>query len=178
VQYVAVDGAWFRVHLSDGDDCTDINDVKSPTFTTGMIGGVEVVLIDGIGRLDSADRTLNKIIRAKIHELNGWIDYPGWTLDIEIHFFDLKDTWDSPFYDSPIKRWKYGRREFNNVEINYIAGGHVFHHLGVPSDYAYAFVFYWKSQFKDPDGNPVQPTAGTWYWFNKGYNEYDERKGW
>ncbi|MBW7989771.1 MAG: hypothetical protein FVQ84_07125 [Planctomycetes bacterium] len=178
VEYVDIDGAYFDISLTDGSDITDACDVKVPKFEIDGINGVQVVLIDGIGRLDSGDRTLNKILFSKIHGLNKWRDYPGWRLDIIIHAYDLATKWDSPFYTSKIKSWKYKGREFNNVEINYINGGHIFSHLGVPYDIAYYYVFYWKARYKDPEGNPVQPSVGTWYRFNKGYNEYGSRKDW
>jgi len=178
IEYVDIDGAFFNISLTDGSDITDACDVKVPEFRIDMIAGVQVVLIDEVARLDSGDRTLDRILKATIHGLNGWWNYPGWRTDILIHSLDLKNKWDSPFYDSKIKSWKYKGREFNNVEINYINGGHIFSHLGVPYDIAYYYVFYWKATYKDEAGNPVQPSVGTWYWFNKGYNEYGTRKDW
>ncbi|MFH1716051.1 MAG: RHS repeat-associated core domain-containing protein [Planctomycetota bacterium] len=180
IEYVDVDGAWFRVHLTDGSDITDVCDVaKVPIFEVDMVGGVQVVLIDGIGRLDSGNRTLNRIIRAKIHEINSLIPFDDWRENIAFYFDYLKNKWDSPFYKSNVKLWKYKDRQFNNVEVNYIAGGHLMRHLNIPFNAGYALVFYWKSQYKDPvTGDPVQPSTGTWYWFNQGYQHYDDRKDW
>ena len=62
-----------------------------------------------------------------------------------LYFNYLKDDWDSPFYKSTISKWKYKGEEFNNVEVNYIAGGHVMHHFGIPSDDAWFLVCKWKS---------------------------------
>jgi hypothetical protein len=95
---------------------------------------------------------------------------PEENLIAEGNVFYLTVSGKCPFHAEPL--------QFNNVEINYINGGHVFSHLGVPYDIAYYYVFYWKAQYKDPAGNPVQPSVGTWYWFNKGYNEYEIRKDW
>ena len=178
IEYVDVDGAWFRVNLTDGNDLTDACDVKVPDFEITSVGGVQVVLIDSIGRLDSGYRTINRIIRAKLHEINSLTNLGNWRLNIALHFNYLKNEWDTPFYKSHVKNWKFDGKQFNNVEINYIAGGHLMRHLEIPSDLGYALVFYWKSQYKDAAGNPVQPSVFTWFWFNRGYNEYEKREDW
>ncbi len=169
IEYVDIDGAYFRVHLTDGNDITDACDVSVPNFETAMVGGVQVVLIDGVGRLDSKDRTLNNIIAASVHSVNEW--WPR--APVPSNLWRLRYRCDTPFEDN-IVNWKYKGMDFKRDEINFILEGHAMKHLNIPYEVALqVLVSGWKQhKYKHP------PSGGTLYWFEKGYNEYASRSTW
>jgi len=175
VEYADIDGAYFDISLTDGSDITDVCDVCEPNFKIGMIAGVQVVLIDGVGRLDSGDRTLNRITRASVHRVNQWWLYGSWSLNLAMHQGDLrgKNT-ETPFQDSKIVFWKYKCMKFDRSEVNYILEGHAMARLGIPYDVGQnVLVSLWKNV---KWGHA--PSGKTFYWFEKGYNEYESRKTW
>ena len=90
-----------------------------------------------------------------------------------MHRWDLEKRCDTPFRDIGIINWKYKGKKCTRDEINYILEGHAMRHLEIPSDVAWAIVCFWKGHEYSHD-----PSSMVWYWWNKGYNEYKERKDW
>ena len=175
IEYIDIDGAYFDISLTDGSDITDVCDVKVPKFEFVHVGGIQVVVIDGIGRLDSGDRTLNRIIGASVHRVNQWWRYGSWTVNLAMHQGDLrgKNT-DTPFQKSTVVNWKYKGMKFDRSEVNYILEGHAMARLGIPYDFGQnVLVSGWKNLRWGH-----APSGKTLYWFEKGYNEYESRKTW
>jgi hypothetical protein len=170
VEYATIDGAYFDISLTDGSDITDVCDVCEPVFDIVNVYGVQVVVIDSIGRLDSEDRTLNRIINASVHRVNRW--WPR--LPNPLNLWRLRYRCDTPFHNNKIVDWKYGGIKFKRDEINFMLEGHAMHHLRIPYEIALnVLVSGWKNW---EYGHA--PSAGTVFWFEKGYDEYDDRNEW
>lgn len=157
---------------------------EEPVLAIETVGGVKVLTVGGVGILD--DTFLNDIIESSIHRVNQWWTCRYWWINFRLNFWKLQSRrrfrrgetgeCDTPFYklEKPAK-WKYngGNLYWSSGDINYILEGHAMAHLGIPSDYAWFLVCKWKNIVWKKD-----PSCGTWYWWNKGYNEYGSRMDW
>jgi len=172
-----VDGN-FRVYFAPCGKWTEF-----PTFGNIMVGGVPVVTIDGIGRLDSGDRTLNMIIAGSIHAQNLY-NRPliPTVLPTQLNPFKIADLIhklfgsQTPFaedYDSP-QKWYYKGKKYDKSEVNYILMGHAMKHQKVAHYLGVSLARLWK---KAAWGHNAFP-EGALYWFTKGYGEYGERADW
>jgi len=126
VEYVDINGAYFELHLTDGNDLTEIGDVNAPEFSIASVGGVDVVLIDGIGRLDSNLRTLKMIMGAWFEKI---MAQPRWSWSIADWYQKLRNCAVTPFRGTKlnqmpdVKIWKYRGKTYGFSEVNYIGFG-------------------------------------------------------
>jgi RHS repeat-associated protein len=122
------------------------------------------------GLLD--DRTLEKIIKSSVHSVNLWSNSSYWAINLWKHLGDFISKCDTPFhFYANQSSWFYKGSIYSSDEVNYILEGHAMAHLGIPRSVGEWLVKQWKSWRYDK-----VPSSGTWYWWNKGYDEYKQRK--
>ena len=170
------------------DETPTTRDVDSPPTDPTVVDTVPMLWVDDVGILDN--RTVDRILRPVIHEINGWrrpsalaalVSGAGAVYNLSIIGvripLHLMNDWDSWFWDQHGKNFKYHGQVCAGSEINYIAGGHAFAHYGFSYD-AMMFCFYnWKRFFygHSPDDPGLQTTKNFLY---KGYNEHWLRRNW
>ncbi len=174
VEYVDIDGAYFDISLTDGSDITDVCDVKVPKFEFVHVGGVQVVVIDGIGRLDSGDRTLKMIMDAWFAEK---LAMDRWSWSIVDWYNNMISSAVTPFRGQGgsdiIKKWYSGGKTYDNTEINYVGFGFGAAHFRSPLHLTGDFRImnrYWPQIWNRWN---YQHWAGAdQFWFNKGRDLY------
>jgi len=135
-----------------------------------VVDTVPLLFVDEIGILDT--KALNRIIKPAIQEVNGWslVDPVSW-------YYNLKNEWDSWFVRAGYNfKWN-GGDIYHSSDINYIVGGHAFHHYGFTWDQMYFMLHLWKY---DKYGHLIDDPAliPTKIWAVKGYNEWVFRNRW
>ncbi|MFB0552415.1 MAG: RHS repeat-associated core domain-containing protein, partial [Phycisphaerae bacterium] len=160
---VSITGKDFVIDLHCEDDTLE------PEIDYGIwnVGSAKLVTFNGIGRLDSRDRTLNLIIKDTVNEINQW-----WGKK-ELHLWKLVFKVDTPFHHTGIDNWRYKNNTYHKSDINYIAEGHAMMHLKIDPVNALSLVFGWKV-----GAQHSIPSRGTLYWFLKVYIEYPTRSMW
>jgi len=144
----------------------------SPTDPT-VVDTVPVLYVNKVGMIDN--RILNRIIRPAIHEINGW--HILWVGGNNM-YTNMLHKWDSWFWNNrgPFKYYDEGI--YGGSDINYIVGGHAFHHYGVKWEAMKLIVDLWKYH-GDYGHLPTDPRMdAVRHWLYKGYNQYDMRKDW
>lgn len=164
VTSVSIEGDNFVIDLYCEDDTLE------PEIDYGVwtIGHATVVTFNGVGRLDSRDRTLNLIIKDTIDAINDW-----WGPKTA-NYWRLVLGADSPFNNSDsIKNYRYRGKTYERSDINYLLEGHAMMHLKIDPLEALFLVFGWKV-----GAQHNMPSTSTLYWFLKGYVEYPTRSSW
>ncbi len=139
---------------------------------------VPIVFLNGVYWLTNS--ALDRIIKPAIQEVNPWAWYaPG-----GISIYRLTSQWDSILRDNPDK-WLYQGQVYSGSNVNYIVGGHAMANLKVGWYSAKAYFYSWKSLrpvLTWPPKFPRSPWSDAlddpFYWFKKGYDEYNTRKDW
>ena len=192
------DVGFFDEHLVDGQPVWDVNTVsingdnfdimlyhdgdwiEEPVFEQFTVAGVPVMVIDSVGRLDSGDRTLDRIIKASFQEVNQWerptlpyVFFAQIILDLPYLSVKLYNATQTPFAGLVPSQWKYKGKKCYKSDINYILMGHATAHLRIMPHHGLVLAashkaYAWKR---------IIPRR-TMYWFLKGHNEYYERNDW
>jgi RHS repeat-associated protein len=118
-------GEWPTTSEGDGNDPKYGIEIGK-----GNVGGQTVFTLNGIGLLD--ELTLNGIIHTTIEYINTW---PRFRPTKETYRL-MRWSWDTPFYSSVLQTWLYndlilGSGVYSGADINYIAGGHAMHQIGL-----------------------------------------------
>jgi RHS repeat-associated protein len=185
VESVSLNGAFFDTTLAGPGDMCDV-DLKIPDFKFYKYDGFEGEIVhyatlDGIGLLDSKDRTLDNIIKSSFHEMNQQRrPLIPVILGSQLTIFKLADLANklfgadqTPFLYLGPQQWRYKGKKYDRTEVNYILMGHGMKHQKVAHYLGVGLVRDWKL-FR---GNLTLPPS-VLYWFNKGYGEYGERAEW
>jgi hypothetical protein len=94
-------------------------------------------------------------------------------------YTNLRDKWDSWFWDQRARKFKWAgnHKIYSGADINYVVGGHAFHHYGVKWEAMVFAVKLWK--YKQYNRLPDDPAMDNiFFWLYKGYNEFHLREDW
>jgi RHS repeat-associated protein len=171
VEYADIDGAYFDISLSD---ITDVCDVNVPEFDILHVGNAQVVVIDGVGRLDSRGRTVKMI-------MDSWfkacLAKDRWNWNPEDWYYDMLSHAVTPFRGQGgsdiIKKWYLGGKIYHYTEVNYVGFGFAAAHFLSPLNTS------WKFWFVNRNLPQVWNLAKYWHlagadqrWFITGYALY------
>jgi len=94
--------------------------VDEPVLDIKTVGGAKVLTVEGVGMLD--DYTLNNIMAPWFKNI---MAQKRWNWTIQDWYDDMLDCAVTPFrkHRKDVKNWKYGRKIYDNSEVNYVGLG-------------------------------------------------------